>query len=284
MTERAEPGNLWHTENIAEMARISRQARVINVLTGLHPAQVQFEKGMHVLDIASGPGQWALALAEAYPDIDVIGLDISEIMTTYAESLAREQGLLVHFQIMDARRPLALPSAYFDVVHARYICGFIQHDMWSSLLAEVARILKPGGAFISVEVDDLGCSTSPSLTQFVCLLTEAMHQKGFAFNSGGDHSALIAVQPRLFKEAGLDDIEQEAFVLNYSYGMPAHEEMVQDWAILLELGIPRLVQSNGLDEEELMTLRLRAIDEMRMPDFCASKIIARTTGRKLPQP
>src|SRR5262249_38106407 len=50
-----------------------------SVLSGIHD----------VLDIACGPGGWVLGLAEAFPDMQVTGLDISQGMIDYARVLAR---------------------------------------------------------------------------------------------------------------------------------------------------------------------------------------------------
>src|SRR5947207_1417594 len=90
-------------ENAAEMARITRQARVFTSTNGLLPADLHLKDGQRVLDIGCGPGEWVFSLAEMYPGIEIVGIDISEIMTQYARSLAVERELhFVHFKVMNA--------------------------------------------------------------------------------------------------------------------------------------------------------------------------------------
>ena len=46
-----------------------------------------------MLDLACGPGGWACEVARLYPQIDVIGVDISEKMMRYARAHAQAQRL-----------------------------------------------------------------------------------------------------------------------------------------------------------------------------------------------
>jgi trans-aconitate methyltransferase len=71
-------------ENVHEMNRLTNQARLMTETTGLLPPQVSLMAGQTVLDIGCGPGEWVLAVAHQYPDCQVIGLDISQRMITYA--------------------------------------------------------------------------------------------------------------------------------------------------------------------------------------------------------
>jgi ubiquinone/menaquinone biosynthesis C-methylase UbiE len=51
--------------------------------------------GVHrILDAACGPGGWALEVAFTYPEIEVVGFDISRAMIDYARSSYREQASL----------------------------------------------------------------------------------------------------------------------------------------------------------------------------------------------
>ncbi|MBO0780049.1 MAG: class I SAM-dependent methyltransferase [Ktedonobacteraceae bacterium] len=268
-------------ENVAEMARLTRQARVFTSSTGLLPPNVQLATGQSVLDVACGPGEWTLAVAEQYPHVQVVGIDISTTMTDYARYLAAERELLgVSFRVMDARQGLAFPDAAFDVVHTRLISGFLTPESWPVLLAECARVLKPGGSFISVETNDVGSSTSPALTQLMSVVMRAMHRTGHYFGAESDHSGVAVVLPRLLREAGLTNVGREAFVLDSSSGSAAHEELVQDWAIVFQIGAPLWTSVGGVSEGELATLSARALEEMRSPDFCAAMFVQRLLAKK----
>jgi len=60
-----------------------------NLLTremgAIFPSGSEPPEGHLVLDLACGPGGWALAAAKAYPQLDLIGVDISQKMIRYAQ-------------------------------------------------------------------------------------------------------------------------------------------------------------------------------------------------------
>src|SRR5260370_27314523 len=79
-----------------------------------------------VLDVACGPGGWALDLAQQYPDIQAVGVDIDEGMIEYANTMARASGLdNALFRVMDASKPLDFPDGSFDLVNARFMVAFL---------------------------------------------------------------------------------------------------------------------------------------------------------------
>jgi len=107
-------------ESGAEMARLIEQDRLFNKgMGGLLPERTGDFSDLHqVLDIACGPGGWALELAFEHPEIEVVGIDISQQMIDYARAQAQVRHLEnVQFLIMDALQPLDLPSDAFDIVN-----------------------------------------------------------------------------------------------------------------------------------------------------------------------
>src|SRR5437764_9991804 len=101
-------------ENVAEMARLTRQARVVTATCDLLPKEFQLRAGMSVLDIGCGPGEWALKVAEHYSGVSVTGVDISNTMTQYASMMAAEHNLhFAQFMVMDSTQALAFPDARF---------------------------------------------------------------------------------------------------------------------------------------------------------------------------
>src|SRR5438876_6806405 len=124
-------GYVVDAENAAEMARLVRQARMLSQHLGLFPAQLDLAQSYHILDIGCGPGEWALQIAQRFPGSRVTGIDISDLMITYARSTAESLHIAnVEFQVLDARQPLALPDASFDLVNARFIVGFMSTTRW----------------------------------------------------------------------------------------------------------------------------------------------------------
>src|SRR5690349_18746328 len=122
MTEEQNPRRqeivyLIDTESSAEKARLMQQGRLLTkTMGGLLPEQRDLTRFRRVLDVACGPGEWALDLAFAYPEIEVIGIDISQQMIEVAREQARIQGIEnIQFHEMDATKPLDFPDNYFDL-------------------------------------------------------------------------------------------------------------------------------------------------------------------------
>src|SRR5215831_21124942 len=97
MTKPDEQANVYISdpESGAEMARLIDQDRLITVgMGGLFPERSNDFSGIHrLLDGACGPGGWALEIAFQYPQIEVVGFDVSQAMIDYANARARIQGL-----------------------------------------------------------------------------------------------------------------------------------------------------------------------------------------------
>ena len=93
------------------------------------------------LDVATGPGHTALALA---PHVrEVVGLDATEAMLTEARKLAEGRKVPnVHFQRGDAAR-LPFPDGSFDLVTSRRAPHHFPRI--DAFLSEAARVLVPGG-------------------------------------------------------------------------------------------------------------------------------------------
>ncbi len=97
-----------------------------------------------VLDIASGGGAPALRLAERR-GCKVVGIDRSEDAVATASRRAGERGLSerARFEAADATARLPFADATFDAVIS--VDGLIHLPNRPNVLAEWARVLKPGG-------------------------------------------------------------------------------------------------------------------------------------------
>src|SRR6267378_4369088 len=94
-------------ENAAEMARLTRQARMLTqAMGGPLGEQKDLSHSYDILDLACGPGEWVLETAKHYPDKRVMGVDISRLMTDYARFQASERHINnVRFKTMDILQP-----------------------------------------------------------------------------------------------------------------------------------------------------------------------------------
>src|SRR5260370_38697796 len=106
------------------------------------PASLQ-----RVLDIGCGPGGWILEAARLYPQMNLVGIDISCRMIEYARAQAQARKLTdgVEFLVMDALHPLKFPGDAFDLVNMRYGSSFLLQQDWPRLLSELVWVSRTGG-------------------------------------------------------------------------------------------------------------------------------------------
>ena len=141
----SEPMVRLHQRNIAE-------THAKHLMPRLKP-------GDRVLDIGCGPGNISIGLADAVKPGELYGIDIEPSQVEIANQLARTGGRdNATFQVADA---LALPfeDGSFDVVHCRETLMYIPDTQ--AALAEVMRVLKPGGLFSCREMICSSCFTHP---------------------------------------------------------------------------------------------------------------------------
>lgn len=70
-----------------------------------------------ILDLGCGTGSTTLMLKQAFPQAEVIGLDLSPYMLVRAEHKAQTDGLNIHWRHGDAEKT-GFPDASFDLVTA----------------------------------------------------------------------------------------------------------------------------------------------------------------------
>jgi len=104
----------------------------------------QLKPGMRVLDLASGVGEPAIAIAEAVgPAGHVTGTDVGPGMIAFAAEVAKKKGLgNIEFRVADVES-LPFSDNSFDVVSSRFGVMFFVDQV--KAFRECVRVLKPGG-------------------------------------------------------------------------------------------------------------------------------------------
>ena len=103
--------------------------------------------GAAALDVGCGPGTATFPLARRVgPGGSVMGVDLTAPMIAWAERAASKDGVTnARFAVADAEDLGELPDGSFDVVISNF--GVIFAPEPARMVAEVARVLKPGGTF-----------------------------------------------------------------------------------------------------------------------------------------
>lgn len=102
-----------------------------------------------VLDIATGTGDLAIALAQTKAS-RIIGLDISEGMLAVGKKKIAAQGLSEKIEMVQAdSEAIPYDNNSFDAVTVAF--GVRNFEHLKKGLAEIYRVLKPGGVFVVLE-------------------------------------------------------------------------------------------------------------------------------------
>jgi len=269
-------------ESAAEMARlVSQDQLTTKSMGGVLPEQTDLSGIHRVLDIACGPGGWVLDVAFEHPDIQVVGIDISQTMVEYARVRSKVQKLEnASFQVMNALKPLDFPDASFDLVNARTIAGFMLPASWPVLLQECMRITRPGGIIRLTETDDFGTSNSPALEKMTRMALRAGQLAGRTFNPEGRNAAVTPMLGRFLRKAGCKNIKKRAHVIDYSSGEEAHDGVYRDLMVALQLLQPFLTKIGFISKEELEQLYQQVLTELVSNDFCALWYLLTAWGQK----
>jgi ubiquinone/menaquinone biosynthesis C-methylase UbiE len=257
-------------EDAMEMARLLNQDVLITrLMGGLFPERSDnLENIDAILDIASGPGGWVLGVAREYPEIKVIGIDISERMVTYAHAHTVARSLHnASFQVMDAMKPLNFPDASFDLVNARTLFAVMNAETWPKLLQEMMRVCRPAGTLRLTE-GELTLSNSPALEKFNSLFLRAFQMTGRTFLPDGRNLGITTALGRFLSDAGCQNVQRNLFTIDFSSGTEAHEGWYQDIMIGFELASPFLLKLNLLSKQEFELLHQQLIGELLSKDFC----------------
>lgn len=220
-----------------------------------------------VLDIGCGPGDWVLALASKYPDIQVTGIDISEPMIKDAQAHARARGFEnAHFSVMDATQGLEFSDASFDLVNGRTMTGFLNPALWPKLLGESYRILRPGGIFRVTELSE-PLTNSAATGKLWGLFARALSATGRNYDPEGRHMGVVHQLPRLLRDAGLQDISIRGHGIDFSAGTPTWEGWYQNFSVVLKLIQPFFMKLGLTTEEEFDRLYQQMLGDMHSDQF-----------------
>ena len=226
----------------AERERLRRQSEELRALSTALLDRVGVERGWNAVDLGCGPsGIIDLLAGRVGPEGHVTGLDVNPANVALAREFADELGL-VNADIAEAdARGTGLPPSSFDLAHARTLLVTIPDP--AAVVAEMVRLVRPGGRVASVEPDGGGSVCYPPHPAWDRLSLIYWS----SWQSDGADLFIGRRLPELFRQAGLVDIGVEAKAEIY----PAGHSRRTVGPDLVRSMRPKIVERGIASEQEL---------------------------------
>ena len=139
------PGRVIHWVGLYDLLG-TKMRKGRDTLLGLAAPQ----PGEAVLDVGSGTGTLALATAASVGTATVTGIDPSPEMVQRARRKATKAGRSVAFEV-GVVEDLPFADETFDLVTSSLMWHHLPTEIRSAALAEVRRVLRPGGRFVLMD-------------------------------------------------------------------------------------------------------------------------------------
>jgi ubiquinone/menaquinone biosynthesis C-methylase UbiE len=107
-------------------------------------------KPRRILDLGCGTGSTTLMLKQAFPQAEVIGLDLSPYMLVAASHKAKKTGLDIQWRHGKAEQT-GFPDASFDLVTASLLFHETPPSITQAILQESYRLLTTGGEVLILD-------------------------------------------------------------------------------------------------------------------------------------
>ncbi|KAJ3126731.1 hypothetical protein HK098_007187 [Nowakowskiella sp. JEL0407] len=220
-----------------------------NALFHMPLHQKMGKKGQLILDVGCGPSAWMRNVAELYPRSCIWGVDM-------AKSLFEGVDVLPNMKLFEGNVLERLPfeDNTFDGIYQRLMVLSIPSDKWDHVVAELIRVLKPGGYLEFCEPDFECLRMGPKFFELAKALNEALAIRGVNPNIAYELGDKI-------KSAGLQLISEHTCSFPIGWGGKNGELHLHNIRKSFMGLKPYLSKTFGISSEEYDNIIIEATNE-----------------------
>lgn len=262
----------YPVRTLDEFYRLSRQDILLNEVCPLLPQCVTAPK--QVLDVACGTGGWLRNIAQAFPQAQCCGVDISPPLLDHARALADSSGLknVKYVQGDFFNLPKSFPTQKFDLVQMRVSTWFVGARK-KEVFAVIKDLLQPGGVFRIVEFEQPYPTNSLACKRYASLFFAALEKRGVQYFGTAEF-------PMMLSELDFHDIRLEPFVVNLSTGAENIQALRADMQDQISTVGRMIVSERLLTEDAFEEMRQAMITDMNALGFGMLAYFLSVTGQK----
>lgn len=196
-------------------------------------------KARNVLSVGCGPGVFLREIAQAHPEIDVVGVDKSAARVQQAEQ--RFRGLPNASALVGDVMELPFQSNRFDLVFCRFLLEYLPDKL--SAVREICRVCKNGGTILLQDLDGQLLWHFPEDVELQQTTERVLH---YLQDTGFDPF----VGRKLFnicRKAGLSDISVQIEPYHLYAGRIDDRQLLH-WKAKLKISLPHIVAVLGTED------------------------------------
>ena len=152
----------WHVQQTAFIEfRDQRVRAMLEMLAAVHPG----DRSLRVLDLGCGPGSLCDAVADRFPEAEVVGVDRDPILLRLGRETNRhgERMRLLDIDLADPGWISKVGQERFDAVVSATALHWLSPDKLAGLYVALPQVLNPGAVFLNADHLYFDGATEPFL-------------------------------------------------------------------------------------------------------------------------
>jgi len=256
----------------SERTRLLAQGEIHRAETEALFDRIEIPAGGHAVDVGCGPlGVLDMLSRRVGTAGEVVGLDSEPRMIGFAQRSIAERGLTNVNLIHADAAATGLDADFFDLAHERLV--LVNLTSPRGVVAEMARVVRPGGWVVAQEVDWITWTCEPAHPAWDSLLDALIKAWGMI---GLDPFTGRRI-PAFLREAGLVDVAIEIRGHTWRPGQPNQLLLLR----FVDIFRGQIIDGGFLDAPGLARLAIELEEHLSMPTtYVIHPLLFQAWGRK----